>query len=72
VTQPLQPRPFARPHRERPRSGWLRRTLLLLVAMAVFALGAALGLALDQGSGAKGTQTCERTLRLVTITVTKH
>jgi hypothetical protein len=44
----------------------------LLVAMAVFALGAALGLALDQGSGAKGTQTCERTLRLVTITVTKH
>jgi hypothetical protein len=72
VTQPFQPRPSARPRRERSHSGWLRRALLLLLATAVFALGTALGLALDQGSGAKGTQTCERTLRLVTITVTKH
>jgi hypothetical protein len=41
-----------------------------VVAIAVFAFGTALGLTLDQGSGAKGTQTCERTLRLVTVTVT--
>jgi len=44
----------------------------LVATFAVFALGTALGLALDQGSGATGTQTCERTLRLVTVTVTKH
>ncbi|MHB8060482.1 MAG: hypothetical protein ACYDHO_06585 [Gaiellaceae bacterium] len=45
--------------------------LLIAAAIAVFALGAGLGLALDQGSGAKGTQTCERTVRLVTVTVSK-
>jgi hypothetical protein len=45
---------------------------LLIAAIAVLGLGTALGLALDQGSGAKGTQTCERTLRLVTVTVTKR
>jgi len=45
--------------------------LLVVATIAVFAFGTAFGLALDQGSGAKGTQTCERTLRLVTVTVTK-
>lgn len=72
MTQPLQPRLSDRARREQPRSRWWRRALLLVATFAVFALGTALGLALDQGSGATGTQTCERTLRLVTVTVTKH
>ena len=70
MTQPLQPRRSERAHRRRSRPRGPRRALLLLVAVAVFAIGTAFGLALDKGSGAKGTQTCERTLRLVTVTVT--
>jgi hypothetical protein len=72
VTKPAQPHIPKRARRERQRSNRLRRALLLVATIAVFGLGAALGLALDQGSGAKGTQTCERTLRLVTVTVTNH
>jgi len=72
VTQSLQPRLPERARRERQGSGWLRRGLLVATAITVFAFGTALGLALDQGSGASGTQTCERTLRLVTVTVTKR
>jgi hypothetical protein len=69
---PVQPSLSERARRERPRSKLLRRALLLATAIAVFGLGVALGFALDRGSGAKGTQTYERTLRLVTVTVTKH
>lgn len=72
MTQSRQPRPSKRSGRERSHRGWLRKALLLAAAIAAFGLGIALGLALDQGSGAKGTQTCEHTLRLVTVTVTKH
>ena len=71
MTRSGQPHLSKRARRERQRSNRLRRALLLLATIAVFSLGAALGLALDQGSGAKGTQTHERTLRLVTVTVTK-
>jgi hypothetical protein len=43
--------------------------VLVLVALAaVFAVGIALGVALDNGSGPQGTQTIERTLRIVTVT----
>jgi len=44
---------------------------MVAATIVVFALGTGLGLALDHGSGAQGTQTIERTVRLVTITVTK-
>ena len=71
MTRPVQPHLSEHARRECQRSNRLRRTLLLVVTIAVFGLGAALGLALDQSSGAKSTQTCERTLRLVTVTVTK-
>ena len=71
MTRSEQPHLSHRARRERQRSSRLRRALLLVVTIAVFGLGAALGLALDQGSGTKGTQTCERTLRLVTVTVTR-
>jgi len=50
----------------------LRRALLVAATIVAFALGTGLGLALDQGSGAKGTQTCERTIRLVTVTAAKR
>jgi hypothetical protein len=49
----------------------LRRALLVVATLVAFALGTGLGLALDHGSGAKGTQTYERTVRLVTVTVSK-
>jgi hypothetical protein len=68
VTQSPQPRLSNRSRRERRRSGWLRRALLLTAAIVVFALGMALGYALSQGPSGKNTQTCERTLRLVTVT----
>jgi hypothetical protein len=41
------------------------------VALIVFAVGIALGAALDHGSGAQGTQTYERTIRILTVTVTR-
>jgi hypothetical protein len=71
VTQPYQPLSPKRDRRERARSSGLRRALLVVATLVAFALGTGLGLALDHGSGAKGTQTCERTVRLVTVTVSK-
>ncbi|MGD0167123.1 MAG: hypothetical protein ABSC51_07535 [Gaiellaceae bacterium] len=50
----------------------MRRLVILLAIAVFFALGVALGAALKQGSGPKGMQTRERTLRVVTVTVTKR
>jgi hypothetical protein len=62
---------YARRHPRRQRPSRARRLLLLLVIVAAFATGTALGVALEQGSGAKGMQTRERTLRIVTVTVSQ-
>jgi hypothetical protein len=43
------------------------------VVVAAFAIGTALGVALERGSGgAKGTQTHEQTIRIVTVTVARR
>jgi hypothetical protein len=74
VSTPATVRPERRPP---PRRGWLRLVLSLVVIVAVFAAGLALGEALnDNPSG--GTQTLVRTLKPLevppareTVTVTK-
>jgi len=43
----------------------------VLVVAAALAIGMALGVALERGSGTKGTQTREQTIRIVTITVAR-
>jgi hypothetical protein len=45
--------------------------MLLLVVIAALAIGMALGVALDRGSGAKGTQIREQTIRIVTVTLAR-
>lgn len=60
----------AQSHRNRrPRHSSSRRLLLLLVIAAALAIGMALGAAIEQGSGAQGTQTREQTIQVVTVTV---
>ncbi len=60
----------ARPRRRKPPSHRPRKIILGVFALAiVFALGAALGAALESGPGPGGLQTQIRTLELVTVTV---
>jgi hypothetical protein len=66
-----KPHASRRARSPRSRSSWLRRVLLLLVVVAALAIGTALGVALNHGSGAKGTQTREQTIRIVTVTVAR-
>lgn len=54
--QPLRPRRAPR------RRTWSRRLLLVAAVLAVFALGVALGRALDDGPPPPSTQTYVRTL----------
>jgi high-affinity Fe2+/Pb2+ permease len=42
------------------------------MVVAALAIGTALGVALCRGSGAKGTQTREQTIRIVTVTVARR
>jgi high-affinity Fe2+/Pb2+ permease len=66
-----KPQASRRARSQRSRSSWPRRALLLLVVVAALAIGTALGVALDRGSGAKGTQIREQTIRIVTVTVAR-
>lgn len=66
-----KPHASRRARSQRPRSSWPRRILTALVVAAALALGTALGVALERGSGANGTQTREQTIRIVTVTVSR-
>jgi len=58
------------PARARSRPSVVVLAVRLLVVAAVFALGLAVGAALDEDA-APGTTTYERTLRFATVTVTE-
>jgi hypothetical protein len=68
VNSPVQPYASRRSRRERPRSRWPRRIAILLAFVIVFGVGIALGAAISHGPGSQGTQTIERTVRIVTVT----
>jgi ferric-dicitrate binding protein FerR (iron transport regulator) len=56
---------------QRSRSPWRRRIALFLALACALAVGTALGVALERGSGAQGTQTREQTVRIVTVPVAR-
>ena len=50
------------------RRFWLTAVVFAVAFVFVFALGMAFGMALREGSGSDGTQTIERSVRIVTVT----